>query len=53
MEETFWQRLMLVCMDLASGYLGLEERAVDRTYDTWHDVVSTRLRGGGRMILGE
>ena len=23
-------------MDLASGYLLVEEVAVDRTYDTWH-----------------
>src|SRR5712691_7525097 len=32
-DETFLQRLMLVFMDLASGYLLLEEVAVDRTYD--------------------
>ena len=37
-DETFLQRLMLVFMDLASGYLLLEEAAVDRTYDTWHGV---------------
>lgn len=30
-EETFLPRLRLVCMDLARGYLGLEEVAVDRT----------------------
>ena len=35
MDETFWQRMMLVCMDLASGSLLLEEVAVERTYDTW------------------
>ena len=33
-DETFLQRLMLVFMDLASGYLVMEEVAVDRTYDT-------------------
>jgi hypothetical protein len=32
-DETFLQRLMLVFMDLASGYLLMEEVAVDRTYD--------------------
>jgi hypothetical protein len=34
-DETFLQRMMLVFMDLASGYLLMEEVAVDRTYDTW------------------
>ena len=43
-DETFLQRLMLVFMDLASGYLLMEEVAVDRTYDTWHDVVTARLK---------
>ncbi|MFL6180521.1 MAG: winged helix-turn-helix domain-containing protein, partial [Actinomycetes bacterium] len=33
-DETFLQRMMLVCMDLASGYLLMEEVAVDRSYDT-------------------
>ena len=37
-DETFLQRMMLVFMDLASGYLlQMEEVAVDRTYDTWHE----------------
>jgi len=43
-DETFLQRLMLVFMDLASGYLVMEEAAVDRTYDTWHDFVTARLK---------
>jgi len=43
-DETFLQRLMLVFMDLASGYLLLEEVAVNRTYDTWHDCVNARLK---------
>ncbi len=43
-DETFLQRLMLVFMDLASGYLLVEEVAVDRTYDTWHGVVKARLK---------
>jgi DNA-binding transcriptional ArsR family regulator len=43
-DETFLQRLMLVFMDLASGYLLLEEVAVDRTYDTWHGVVKAQLK---------
>jgi hypothetical protein len=43
-DETFLQRLLLVFVDLASGYLLGEEVAADRTYDTWHGVVTDRLR---------
>jgi hypothetical protein len=43
-DETFLQRMMLVFMDLASGYLVMEEVAVDRTYDTWHAFVKARLK---------
>jgi DNA-binding transcriptional ArsR family regulator len=43
-DETFLQRMMLVFMDLASGYLLLEEGAVDRTYDTWSGLVKARLK---------
>jgi Family of unknown function (DUF6399) len=35
---------MLVFMDLASGYLGMEEVAVDRPYDTWHGLVKAQLK---------
>jgi hypothetical protein len=34
-DETFLQRMMLVFMDLVSGYVLLEETADDRTYKTW------------------
>jgi hypothetical protein len=43
-DETFLQRMMLVFMDLASGYLLLEEVAVDRSYDTWYDCINARLK---------
>jgi Family of unknown function (DUF6399)/IclR helix-turn-helix domain len=43
-DETFLQRMMLVFMDLASGYLLMEEVAVDRTYDTWYGCVHGRLK---------
>ena len=36
-DETFLQRMMLVCMDLATGYLLMEEVAADRSYGTWFD----------------
>jgi hypothetical protein len=43
-DETFLQRMMLVFMDLASGYLLMEEVAVDRTYNTWDGLVKARLK---------
>ena len=42
-DETFLQRLMLVFMDLATGYLLMEEVAADRSYDTWYDRSNERL----------
>jgi hypothetical protein len=50
-DETFLQRMMLVFMDLASGYLLIEEVAVDRTYDTWNDFVKARLTTFGTGVL--
>jgi Family of unknown function (DUF6399)/IclR helix-turn-helix domain len=50
-DETFLQRLMLVFMDLSSGYLLMEDIAVDRSYDTWYDLVNTRLKTLGTGVL--
>ena len=50
-DETFLQRLMLVFMDLASGYVLLEEVAVDRSYDTWYDLATARLKTLGTGVL--
>lgn len=50
-DETFLQRLMLVFMDLVSGYVLMEEGAVDRTYDTWYDFVNGRLKTFGTEVL--
>ncbi|WP_089937823.1 DUF6399 domain-containing protein [Candidatus Entotheonella palauensis] len=50
-DETFLQCMMLVFMDLASGYLLLEEPAEDRTYDTWHARVTARLETLGTRVL--
>jgi hypothetical protein len=46
-EETFVQRLTLVLVDLVSGYVLLEEVAVERTYATWYALVQARreMRG--------
>jgi hypothetical protein len=42
-DETFLQLLMLVFLDLPTGYLILEETAADRSYETWHKLVKGRL----------
>jgi hypothetical protein len=42
-DATFLQRLMLVFMDLISGYVLREEVADDRTYETWYERVKARL----------
>src|SRR5215813_7965431 len=49
-DETFLQRMMLVFMDLASGYLLLEAVAVDRTYDTWYGCINGRLKTFGTGV---
>jgi IclR helix-turn-helix domain len=50
-DETFLQRMMLVCMDLASGYLLMEEVAEDRSYDPWYDCINARLKTCGIEVL--
>jgi len=43
-DDTFLPRMILGCMDLASGYLLLEERAVHRPDDTWDGLVKARRK---------
>ena len=43
-DETFLERMILVFMDLTTGYLLLEEVAEDRTYVTWKALVEERLK---------
>jgi len=50
-EETFLQRMMLVFMDLATGYVLLEEVAADRSYTTWFDRANERLTTFGTEVL--
>src|SRR2546425_706753 len=52
-DETFLERMMLVFMDLVSGYLLFEEVAEDRTYPAWYALVEARLEalGGGVLYL--
>ena len=42
-DETFLEQMMLVFMDLRTGYLLLEEVADDRPYATWKALVEERL----------
>jgi len=50
-DETFLQRMMLVFMDLATGYLLMEEVAADRSYATWFDRTNERLTTFGTNVL--
>jgi Family of unknown function (DUF6399)/IclR helix-turn-helix domain len=50
-DETFLQRMMLVFMDLCSGYLLMEEVAADRGFDTWYGGVNDRLKTFGTEVL--
>jgi hypothetical protein len=50
-DETFLQRMMLVFMDLATGFLLMEEVAADRSFDTWFDRANGRLKTLGTEVL--
>ena len=48
MDETFFgEFLILVLMDLSSGYLLLEDISDDRCYETWYAKTSPRLEALG------
>ncbi len=42
-DETFFDEVILVLMDLSSGYIVLEEPAADRCYQTWQGRVQRAL----------
>src|SRR5919201_3891519 len=42
-DETFLQRMMLVFMDRATGYVLMDEVAAARSFDTWFDRANERL----------
>ena len=50
-DETFLQRLMLVLMDLATGYVLLEEVAAARSFAPWGDRTNERLTTLGTQVL--
>jgi Family of unknown function (DUF6399)/IclR helix-turn-helix domain len=50
-DETFLQHMILVFMDLATGYVLMEEVATDRSFDTWYDRANDRLKTFGTEVL--
>jgi hypothetical protein len=42
-DETFLERMVLILLDLKTGYIVLEETADDRSYATWKALVDQRL----------
>src|SRR5215216_3869929 len=50
-DETFFEQMILVFMDLKTGYLLLEEVAEDRTYTTWKTLVDKRLQALSTGVL--
>jgi hypothetical protein len=49
-DETFLKEMMLVFMDLPSGYLLFEKVADNRRYDTWQSFVAARLAELGAVV---
>jgi DNA-binding transcriptional ArsR family regulator len=49
-DETCLQRMMLVFMALASGYVLMEEVAMDRSYDPWYGCINGRLKTLGTAV---
>jgi len=49
-DETFLERLLLVFLDLPTGYLLLEEAVEDRSYATWKALVEQRLEALGAPV---
>jgi hypothetical protein len=49
-DETFFDQVILVLMDLSSGYIVLEEPAADRCYATWQARVQQALEPLGITV---
>ena len=49
-DETFLEQMLLVLMDLRTGYVLLEAVAEDRTYTTWKAGVEARLTALGTTV---
>lgn len=42
-DETFFEQMVLVLLDLSSGYIFVEAQAQDRSYQTWQTMVQQAL----------
>ena len=42
-DETFFEQMVLVLLDLSSGYIFVEAQAKDRSYQTWQELVQQAL----------
>ncbi len=49
-DETFFNKIILVLMELGSGYIFIEEEASDRTYSTWMEKVQNIVNKIGIRI---
>jgi len=49
-DETFFDMMVLVFMDLLSGYIFVEEASEDRSYETWNDKVQSIIVKYGARI---
>ncbi len=49
-DETFFDEIILVLMELASGFIFIEEEASDRTYATWMEKVQDVINKMGLRI---
>jgi hypothetical protein len=49
-DETFLERLVLIFLDLPTGYILLEEAADDRSYATWKALGDKRLEALGAPV---
>jgi len=43
-DETFFEEMILVLMDLSSGYIFFEEASDNRTYKTWFQKITTAVQ---------
>ena len=49
-DETFFEKVILVMIDLGSGYILLEETADNRTFLTWHEKATHALHRLGLQV---
>jgi len=50
-DETFLEQMLLVFLDVPTGYIVLEATAEDRSYATWKALVDERLKALGTSVL--